>query len=133
MDKILPHAKKLSLTGADLNPREDKILQAFTWYVQDSFSDGEGCLHISQVQSMPFAKGYDKKGNLIAVTPKSMLENLDDIAYITLGEAKFYKTSRMLYYMEKYCGNITLNELNNLSVPEMLTKISDGETNCATV
>lgn len=132
VDKILPHAKKLSVTGADLNPREDKILQAFTWYVQDSFSDGEGCLHISQVQSMPFAKGYDENGNLIAVTPKSIRANLDEIAFITLGEAKFYKTSRMLYYLEKYCGNITLNELNNLSVPEMLSRIADGEYNSAT-
>lgn len=126
VDKILPHAKKLSVTGSDLNPREDKILQAFTWYVQDSFSDGDGCLHISQVQDIPFAKGYDEKGNLIATTPKTMRSSLDEISYITLGDSKFYKTSRMLYYMEKYSGGTTLAELNNLSVSEMLSRIADG-------
>lgn len=126
VEKILPYAKKLSMTGADLSPREDKILQAFTWFVQDSFSDCDGCLHISQVQSMPFAKGYDEKGNIIAVTPKGMFDNLDNIAYITLGEAKFYKTSRMLYYMERYSGDTTLAELNNLSVTGMLSRIING-------
>ena len=44
-----------------------------------------------------------------------------------MGDSKFYKTSRFLYYMEKYSGDTDIRELESMSVKEMLTRISDGE------
>lgn len=126
VDKMLPYAKKLLTTGPDLNPREDKILQSFMWFVQDSFSDGSGCLHISQVQCIPSVKGYDVNGNIVAVTSKGLLDNIDEIDYVTIGDTVFYKTSRMLYFMEKYSGSVTIQELNSMSVTDMLYKVSEG-------
>ena len=52
VDKILPH-----LTGEgekeELTAREECIKNLFLWFVEDSFSDGEGCLTIDQLEAIP--------------------------------------------------------------------------------
>lgn len=126
-EKILVCLKDRSLSYELLNPREDKMMEALTWFIEDNFSDGEGCLHISQFKSVPFARAYGKNGMLVASDFDNMLKNIDRIEYVTMGDDKFYKTSRFLYYMEKYCGDMDIRELENLSVKEMTKKILDGE------
>ena len=44
-----------------------------------------------------------------------------------MGQSKYYKTSRFLYFMEKYSGETDLRELNTLSVTDMIKRISEGE------
>lgn len=126
-EKILICLKDRSLSYELLNPSEDKMMEALTWFLQDNFSDGEGCLHISQFKSIPFAKAYGKSGLLVASDYENMLKNIDRIEYIAMGDEKFYKTSRFLYYIEKYCGDMDMKELENLSVKEMTRRILDGE------
>ena len=111
----------------ELTPKEEKMFEALTWFVEDSFSDGDACLHISQFEQVPFAVGYNKRGSFIASNFKGILNNLDNVGFIQMGDSRFYKTSRFLYYMEKYCGDTDIRELDNLSVNEMLKRISDGE------
>jgi hypothetical protein len=110
-----------------LTPREEKILEAFNWFIEDSFTDGEGCLHLSQFKTVPFAKAYGKNGLLVASNFENMEKNVDNIAYIQLGNDRFHKTSRFLYYMEKFSGDTDVRELETLSIKEMLRRISDGE------
>lgn len=126
VERILPY-----FTGEgekkELSYREDHIREMFSWFVEDSFSDGEGCLHISQFEAVPFAKGYTDKGVCVASDYRGLRNNVDQIAYITMGDNKFYKTSKCIFYMEKYCGDLDIYQINNLSIKDMLRKISDGE------
>ena len=126
VDKMLECLKDKTLTYELLTPREEKILEAFTWFIEESFSDGEGCLHITQFESIPFAKAVMDNGLIINSDYKSWFDNVDRIKYIEMGGDKFYKTSKFLYYMEKYSGDTEAHELDSLSVREMLKRISDG-------
>lgn len=126
VDKILPY-----LTGEgkleDLTLREEYMMDLFQWFVEDSFSDGDSCLTLAQMQSMPFTGGYDKRDLCVARNYETLKSNLDRVEYIVIGGDKFYKTSRMLFYMEKYCGDLDIYQINNLSLKDMLRKISEGE------
>ena len=126
VDKMLECLKDKSLTYELLTPREEKMLESFTWFIEDNFSDGEGCLHISQFEQIPFAKAYLENGLALNSDYKSMFDNVDKIKYIEMGGDKFFKTSKFLYYMEKYSGDTEASELDSLSVREMLKRISDG-------
>ena len=110
-----------------LTPREDKILEALSWFIQDNFSDGEYCLHVSQFKDIPAARAYGKNNLLVASNAENMVKNVDRIEYIKIGDNKLYKTSRFLFYMEKYSGDTDIKELQNMSVSEMLRRISEGE------
>ena len=126
-EKILVCLKDKALALDILTPREDKMLEAFTWLIEDNFSDGEGCLHISQFKDISFARAFSKDDVLVASDYENMLKSVDRIEYITMGSDRFYKTSRFLYYMEKYCGDTDIRELENLPVREMIRRIVDGE------
>lgn len=126
VEKILPY-----LTGEgekeELTVKEECILDLFNWFVEDSFSDGDGCLTLEQLEAIPYAKGYMENDLCVAHNHKSLVDNLDSVKYVTIGNDKFYKTSRMMYYMEKYCGDLDFYQINNLTIRDMLKKIDEGE------
>lgn len=126
-EKIYNTLLKIEGAYESLTPREEKIMEAFTWFIEDSFSDGEGCLHLTQFKGIPFAKAYGSNDLLVASNYEQMERNIDRISYIDMAGTKFYKTSRFLFYMEKYSGDTDIRELESMSVKEMLRRISDGE------
>ena len=126
VEKMLPYAQALFMGTTSLTPREDLMLETFEWFVQDSFSDGESCLHISQLSALPFVKGYRKDGSLISTNVKVLEKSLDEIGYITLGKDTYAKTSRMMYYLEKYAGDLNVRDLEYMSVRDMVKKVNAG-------
>ena len=126
VNKLLPYltneGEKESLTA-----KEDCMLGLFKWFVEESFTDGEGCLTLEQLESLPFAKGYTKQDVCIAQNHQSLVNNLDRVEYVVIGDDRFYKTSMMGYYMEKFCGEMDMNQINNLTIREMLRKVNDGQ------
>ena len=130
VEKMLPY-----LTGEgekeELTPKEECMLDLFNWFVEDSFSNGEGCLTLEQLEAIPYAKGYMDNGLCISQNHSSLVNNLDKVKYVTIGEDKFHKTSRMMYYMEKYCGDLDFYQINNLTIKDMLRKIDEGEERLA--
>lgn len=130
VEKMLPY-----LTGEgekeELTPKEECMLDLFNWFVEDSFSDGEGCLTLEQLEAIPYAKGYMDNGLCISQNHSSLVSNLDKVKYVTIGDDKFHKTSRMMYYMEKYCGDLDFYQINNLTIKDMLRKIDEGEERLA--
>ena len=127
VDKMYPCIKDRSLIYETLTPREDNMLEHFTWFIEDCFTDGEGCLHISQIQNIPFARAFMENGLEISLDHNKFFENVDRIKYVKMGDDKFYKTSRFLYYMERYSGDTDVRELDSLSIKEMLRRIQAGE------
>ena len=126
VEKIYPY-----ITGEGekefLTAREDMILEKFKWFIEDYFSDGEGCLDIEQLEAIPSARGFTDKDICITYDYPSLRDNLDRIKYVKIGDNKFFKTSKALYYMEKYCGDLDFYKINNLSVKDMIRKVDDGE------
>lgn len=126
VEKIYPY-----VTGEGerelLSVREENMLEKFKWFIEDAFSDGDGCLDIEQLSAWSFVKGYTEKDVCVSYDYNSLLTNLDRIKYIKVGEDKFYKTSKALYYMEKYCGDMDFYQINNLSIKDMIRKIDEGE------
>lgn len=126
VEKIYPY-----LTGEgeqqELTFREEQIMEKFMWFVEESFSDGDGCLSIDQLSAIPFVRGFSKDDMCISYDYDSLRRNLDRVDYIKIGEDKFHKTSRALYYMEKYCGDLDFYQVNNLSIKDIQRKISDVE------
>jgi hypothetical protein len=126
VDKIYPY-----LIGEgelqELNLREERILDLFKWFVEDSFTDGDGCLTIEQLEAIPYAQGYTDKDVCVALDHKMLIDNIDRVSYIKIGEDKYFKTSRALYYIEKFCGDLDFYQINNLSIRDMLRKIDEGE------
>ena len=126
VNKLLPYLTEEG-EREPLTPKEDNMLDLFKWFVEESFSDGDGCLTLEQLEALPFAKGYSKQDVCIAPTHNTLINNIDRVEYVTIGEDKFYKTSKMGYYMEKYCGDLDLNQINNLTIREMLRRINDAQ------
>lgn len=126
VEKMLPYFTNEG-EKEELTSREENMMELFSWFLEDSFSDGEGCLHISQLENIPFAKAYSKNDLCVATTFEGIKNNIDQIAYVDIGGNKFYKTSRFIFYMEKYCGDLDIYQINNLSIKEMLYKIDEGE------
>ena len=126
VNKILPY-----LTGEGeqetLTVKESCMLDLFRWFIEESFSDGEGCLTIEQLEALPYSKGFTRQDVCVASTHSSLVNNLDRVEYVKIGEDKFYKTSKMGYYMEKFCGNLDMNQINNLTIREMLRKVDEGQ------
>ena len=127
VEKIYPYITGEGETDIMLSPREEAILDKFNWFIEEYFSDGEGCISIHQLVALPSAKGYTEKDVCVTYDYNSLRNNLDRIKYIKIGENKFFKTSKALYYMEKYCGDLDFYQINNLSVKEMIKKIDEGE------
>ena len=127
VDKILNCFKNPERNTDELTTKEEKIFEALTWFIEDSFSDGTACLHVSQFAQLPFAEGYTKKDVRIATNYKNIVENIDRIDYIKMAGQNYYKTSRILYYMERFSGDTDIRELDNLSVNEMIKRIINGE------
>ena len=125
VNKLLPY-----LTGEgekeSLTVKEERMLDLFRWFIEESFSDGDGCLTVQQLEALPFARGYSKQDVCIAPNHNTLLNNIDRVEYVTIGDSRFYKTSKMGFYMEKFCGELDMNQINNLSIRDMLKRIDEA-------
>lgn len=125
VDKILDCMN--GLTNSDtLTPTEERMMEVFSWFIEDNFTDGEGCIHVSQFDNIPFARAYGEHSLYIPNKQKTISENVDRIQYIEMGNDKFYKTSKILYFMERYSGDTDIRELDAMSIQEMIRRIQDG-------
>ena len=127
VNKILNCLKTIPYSYKGFNTKEEVIFEAFLLYLETSFSDGEACLSLSQLKSMPFAEGFSKDGYLMATNFESLVKNIDRIDYIKLGKDVYHKTSGLMYFMSKYRGDMSLKELKALSVRDVLKIISEEQ------
>ena len=97
------------------------------WFVEDSFSDGEGCLSLDQLSAIPFVRGFSKDNVCISYDYNSLKNNIDRVDYVKVGEDKFHKTSKALFLMEKYCGDLDFYQINNLSVRDIQKRIDETD------
>ena len=125
VDKILACMDNLEDVD-NLTPTEERMMEIFSWYIEDNFTDGDGCIHISQFDGLPFVKAYGEHDLYISSKQRPLSENVDRIEYIVMGNEKFYKTSKVLYFMERYSGDTDVRELDSLPIQEIVRRIQDG-------
>ena len=121
------HAILIGGEPQELTIKEEKILDYFMWFVEDSFSDGEGCLSLDQLSAIPFVRGFSKDNVCISYDYNSLKNNIDRVDYVKVGEDKFHKTSKALFLMEKYCGDLDFYQINNLSVRDIQKRIDETD------
>ena len=126
VDKLLPYVIDEG-ERVELTAREDNILEKFKWFVEDCFSNGEDCLTLEQLKEFPFARGFSNTDMCITHNYESLKNNVDRIKYVRIGSEDFYKTSKVMFYMEKFCGDLDCYQINNLSIKDIIRKIEDGE------
>ena len=108
-----------------LNAKDSEILKSFTYFVEDSFTDGSTCLRMKQLELMPYALGYGSRDMLLANSYDGFKAHIDSIRYILLGDTKLFKTCPVLYYIEKYHGDMSISDILGLPVPAILDKINE--------
>lgn len=127
VDKILETLK--GNNNILLSPTEDNLLEAFSSYVEDSFTDGETCLDLEQLKIFPAIRGFGEEDITISSSYEDIKKNIDRIQYIKIVDTIYYKTSKILFYIEKYSGSMNMSDIESMTTIELLNLIRDGREN----
>lgn len=117
-----------------LTEKENEYLTFLSQYIFDSFSNGETCMHLSQLKSFPvIANGYFVSSNdcknISSVklnSVKEVFRYIDSIESIEYKGKVYQKTSRLQYMMEKYYPDMSIQEIRSKRVKEVVQML-DGE------
>ena len=129
VEKILNH-----LNGEEhvrLTASESIILDIFSSYVESSFTDGETCLSLDQLKLFPAITGYNEQEQPISSSYEDMKKNIDRIGSIKIVDTIYHKTSKMLFYIEKYSGSFNMKEIESMTISELVDVIQEGQENYA--
>lgn len=111
----------------ELNAKEQEYYNYLMTYVNDSFTDGDICIHSSAIETFPItAKGifveYKTGRHLDTVTinnKEELCKYIDSIVTIEMNGVTYSKTSRVEFLIEKYYGELNSRELRRKTVREI--------------
>ena len=114
-------------SNIELTEREREYYNYLLTYVNDSFTDGDVCIHSSKIETFPIeATGmfveYKTGRQLKTVTINSHAElckYIDSIHTIRIGDTVYSKTSRVEFLIEKYYGELNPRELRRKTIREI--------------
>lgn len=123
---------KLIRSKVKLSDKELEYVHYLSQYINDSFTDGEKCLHISQLKKFPIkAKGYfinssnyREISEIILNSVEELFKYIDSIESIEYRKVVYNKTSRLEYMVEKYYPDVPIKELRLKNVSEMIEMLS---------
>jgi hypothetical protein len=112
VDRLIGYIKK----GGTVLEYDKKIAQIFPLYVADSFSDGNQCIHYTDITSADTL--YNEKGTKKHL--KSLTySDLAGIKYIKRDNSILYRSSRINYILEKYYGDLGNFELCQKTIKQI--------------
>ena len=111
----------------ELTAKEEEYYNYLTTYVNDSFTNGDVCIHSSNITKFPIiAKGifveYKTGRHLDTITinnKKELCKYIDSISTIEIDGEIFSKTSRVEFLIEKYYGELNSRELRRKTIREI--------------
>lgn len=111
----------------ELTNKEQEYYNYLSTYVNDSFTDGDVCIHSSSIETFPLtAKGifveYKTGRHLdtVVINNKDELcKYIDSISTIEIDGVVYSKTSRVEFLIEKYYGELNSRELRRKTVREI--------------
>ncbi len=114
-------------SAVELTDKECEYYNYLSTYVNDSFTNGDVCIHSSMITEFPIvARGmfveYKSGRQLEQVTINShdeLCKYIDNIDSIVINDEVFSKTSRVEFLIEKYYGDLNPRELRRKTVREI--------------
>lgn len=115
-----------------LSAREIEYINHLSQYINDSFTDGDTCIHFSKINKFPIeARGYFKESgdsNVLSTLKISsndeLFKYIDSIDSIEYKKKTFTKTSRLQYILDKYYGDLSIRELRLKRVKEIIQMLN---------
>lgn len=119
---------KLLGSQVDLSAKEQEYIIYLMQYINDSFTNGETCIHCSVLENFP----YNVKGTftehstgkqvdtMIIKNQDDLYKYIDNIHYILINGEWYEKTTRVEYLIEKYYGDLNSREIRRKSVREII-------------
>lgn len=126
---------KLLGSQVDLTIKEQEYIIYLMQYINDSFSNGDVCIHCSALNSYP----YEVKGVFVEQSTGKQLElitihnqdelykYIDSIEAIKIKNEWYAKTTRVEYLIEKYYGDLNSREIRRKSVRDII-EMMDSES-----
>lgn len=119
---------KLLGSKEELPEKEVQFYNYLMTYMNDSFTNGEKCIHMSALNKFPIeAKGvfveYKTGRQLSRITIESQEElykYIDSIVTIEIDGEIYSKTSRVEFLVEKYYGDLSPREIRRKSTKELI-------------
>lgn len=134
---MLKHSARriyFKLLGAkdELSDKEIQYYNYLMTYMNDSFSNGEECVHILAIQEFPLtAYGIFTEFKTGRQLRKIRIENqeelykyVDSIESIELNDEIYTKTSRVEFLIEKYYGDLSPREVRKKTSKEIIDMMS---------
>lgn len=123
-----------SLLGAkeELSEKEIQYYNYLMAFMNDSFSDGDKCVHISAIKEFPLiAYGIftefktGKQLNKICIgNQEELYKYVDSIERIEMSDGAYNKTSRVEFLVEKYYGDLNPREVRRKTSKEIIDMMS---------
>lgn len=119
-------------SNIELTDKEKEYYHYLSMFLNDSFSNGNSCLHYSQIAKYPI----EVKGLFIEYTSRKEIQTIwvnsveelykyiDNISSIKLDDELYLKTSRVEYLIEKYYGDLSPRELKTKSIKTLLNMMN---------
>jgi hypothetical protein len=111
----------------ELTDKECEYYNYLSTYINDSFTNGDVCIHSSMITEFPLiARGMFveyKTGRqlkeVVINSQEELCKYIDNIDTIVLNGEVFSKTSRVEFLIEKYYGDLNPRELRRKTVREI--------------
>ena len=119
---------KLLGSKVELSLKEQEYIIYLMQYINDSFSNGDTCVHCSALNKYPYeAKGIFVEHNtgrqldsIIIHNQDELYKYIDSIQALKIDDEWYNKTSRVEYLIEKYYGDLNSREIRRKSVREII-------------
>ena len=118
-----------------MSDKEHEYLRYLSQYINDSFTNGEKCIHYKQLDKFPIkAKGYFinssncKEISTITLNSEAELyKYIDSIESIEYDKEVLTKTTRLQYLIEKYYPDMSLKEIRIKNVRDIIEMLKSEE------
>lgn len=115
-------------SNVELTEKEEEYFNFLSIYLNDSFSNGVECVHLSNITKFPLvAHGafveYRSGRQLDTVTinnSEELIKYIDSILDIEWNGEKYTKTSRIEFLIEKYYGDLSAKEIKGKTVRDLI-------------
>ena len=115
-------------SDVELTEKEQEYFNFLSIFLNDSFSNGIECIHLSNITNYPLnAEGvfveYRSGRHLEKITiynQDELIKYIDSVSSIEFNGEKYSKTSRIEFLLEKYYGDLSAKEIKSKTIIDLL-------------
>ena len=115
-------------SNVELTEKEEEYFNFLSIYLNDSFYNGNECIHMSKIDKFPLvAHGAfveyrsGKHLDIISINnAEELIKYIDSISSIDLDGENYTKTSRIEFLIEKYYGDLSAKEIKSKTVKDLI-------------